>query len=253
MTNYLGIGSGKNKKSEKLRKNITRKKILKSIKNIKNLNNSRRYPLINMTNYGIEKNEDLGGNIIYYNNNNERRNSKLSYKFGRVYKGNDTAKEGKYIFVMDDNGNIYIDFPELDEFHHSSFFGGKAVSAAGTIFINQNYQITAIDNLSGHYKPPSDSLEYVIKELTKMGINRESYMVGYVNAENSIVTNYHGIVFIEFADGSVNTYINKQMLDLQLKMKDLQNIKLNINPLNLNNLINSIKYYMEKYTNENNL
>ena len=48
---------------------------------------------------------------------------------------------------------LLINEHKEDEFHHSSFNGGKPVISAGMLTVNDNGKIVMISNKSGHYKP----------------------------------------------------------------------------------------------------
>lgn len=66
--------------------------------------------------------------------------------------------EGKYIFVMDENGNFYVAKKKNSEkdaiwFQHSSFFSGGKIAAPGKFTVNKQGQIIALKNHSGHYRP----------------------------------------------------------------------------------------------------
>jgi hypothetical protein len=70
-----------------------------------------------------------------------------------------------FIFVMDGDGRIFSE----DKFvinHHSAFLAGNPVSSAGGWRV-ANGQVTNINNSSGHYMPPWDYTEQVLKELKR--------------------------------------------------------------------------------------
>ena len=80
-------------------------------------------------------------------------------------------KRGFAIYVMDTQGRIYVSFEaEPHRFHHSSLAGGKAVAAAGEMIVYQG-QLIALNNRSGHYRPPPLVLERVINVLTHEGVD----------------------------------------------------------------------------------
>ncbi len=61
--------------------------------------------------------------------------------------------EGRAIFVMDSEGNIYASTSHpRGEFHHSSFLSGEPVAAAGELFVI-NGELQRLTDSSGHYGP----------------------------------------------------------------------------------------------------
>jgi hypothetical protein len=77
-----------------------------------------------------------------------------------------TGEEG-WIFVLRD-GIMYA-HPKLTRapprFHHSSFFGGEGVDAAG-LFIAENGRLTKVFPHSGHYRPSGLHVLRITAELT---------------------------------------------------------------------------------------
>ena len=73
------------------------------------------------------------------------------------------------IFTMGVFGNIYAsnNHPTF-MFHHSSFFGGSPVAAAGRMQVDQGI-IKKIDSCSGHYQPSDEITRQAIDALTKQG------------------------------------------------------------------------------------
>lgn len=75
------------------------------------------------------------------------------------------------LYVMDEFGKIYAGLPRNGgKFHHSSFFAGGDVAAAGEIRI-KNGVIQKIDRNSGHYKPSPSEFNQVLLELKNRGVN----------------------------------------------------------------------------------
>jgi hypothetical protein len=74
------------------------------------------------------------------------------------------------IFVMGEDGTLYLSkYSEVGKFHHSSFLGGKPISAAGEIIIEKGI-IKEVNNASGHYKPAIKLIEKnILKELQNRG------------------------------------------------------------------------------------
>jgi hypothetical protein len=63
------------------------------------------------------------------------------------------AGDGRAIFVIGPNHELYAGSHEYCKFHHTSFFGGKPVIGAGEIITDPNGKLIAITDKSGHYKP----------------------------------------------------------------------------------------------------
>ncbi len=63
------------------------------------------------------------------------------------------------LWVMDESGALYVS-PQArsGRFHHSSILAGASVLCAGTIDVKDGV-ILHLDNASGHYQPPAESLE----------------------------------------------------------------------------------------------
>jgi hypothetical protein len=134
----------------------------------------------------IYKGEETGqvfGTSVKYLNERERAAFKVTIKDGKVYdatgklfdtRGASTAfkhNKGRAIFVMDATGAMYISNEQTrGKFHHSSFFGGKPVAAAGDIRI-ENGMITIISRNSGHYRPSLAQLNQAINHLKSQGIS----------------------------------------------------------------------------------
>ncbi|GGM31750.1 hypothetical protein GCM10009425_47940 [Pseudomonas asuensis] len=133
----------------------------------------------------IYKGEETGevfGTSVKYLNERERAAFKITIKNGKVYdaagklfdtRNASTAFEhnkGRAIFVMDATGAMYISNEQTPgKFHHSSFFGGGPVAAAGDIRI-ENGVITAISRKSGHYRPTPAQLNQAVNHLKNQGI-----------------------------------------------------------------------------------
>lgn len=81
---------------------------------------------------------------------------------------------GKAIYVMDPWGDLYVS-PEhgFGWIHHSSFFAGEPVGAAGQIKV-KNGELMYLDRKSGHYYPPAAFRAQLEKELAERGINMTS-------------------------------------------------------------------------------
>src|SRR3546814_13338592 len=62
---------------------------------------------------------------------------------------------------------------EAPRFHHSSFFGGECVAAAG-MFVAENGYLTRVYPHSGHYRPTDDHLLSLLQFLDQQGVDMRS-------------------------------------------------------------------------------
>lgn len=93
-----------------------------------------------------------------------------------------TGPDG-WIFVLRDS--VLYAHPKVtslsgkskQRFHHSSFFGGKAVAAAGIIITNEDGKLERLYPHSGHYRPGEAHLHRILFFLQKMGINLKTFVV----------------------------------------------------------------------------
>ena len=86
-------------------------------------------------------------------------------------------KLGFAIYVMNASGERFVSFEaEPHRFHHSSLAGGEPVAAAGEMIIFQG-KLYAINNRSGHYRPPPITLDRVVKTLKRRGVSFEGVLV----------------------------------------------------------------------------
>lgn len=93
---------------------------------------------------------------------------------GQCADGKVSAECGKFIFVMDPEGRIFIHTegePGPMRFKHSSFLSGAPVASSGKTEII-NGKLLYIDSNSGHYRPDREHFSQVIKEL----MNRKANM-----------------------------------------------------------------------------
>lgn len=134
----------------------------------------------------IYKGEETGkvfGTQVKYLNERERAAFKVTIKDGKVYdaagKLFDTRQaftafaqnKGRAIFVMAATGAMYVSNEQTrGKFHHTSFFGGAPVAAAGDVRI-ENGVMTAISRKSGHYRPTSAQLNQAVNHLKNQGIS----------------------------------------------------------------------------------
>ncbi len=93
-----------------------------------------------------------------------------------------TGAEG-WIFVLRDDvlyGNrkvAAITAHSKQRFHHSSFFGGKAVSAAGIFVTDGEGFLTEVHPHSGHYRPGEPDLQRCLCYLYSRGVNLDTFEV----------------------------------------------------------------------------
>jgi hypothetical protein len=108
-----------------------------------------------------------------------------------------TGKEG-WIFVLRDHvfyGSQKVIAPNkveattnnLDEnnattmprqrFHHSSFFGGKAVASAGIFLTNEQGRLTHLYPHSGHYRPGEAHVQRVLFFMQQLGVELSTFVV----------------------------------------------------------------------------
>ncbi|MEJ7734968.1 MAG: hypothetical protein WKG00_37990 [Polyangiaceae bacterium] len=123
-----------------------------------------------------------GGWLVEYLDDAGRASRKVTVKDGKLYdaSGNlfDTTTAqtahtggGRAIFVMDEQGNIFVStYQEVGRFHHSSLAGGKPVTGAGELVV-ENGVVKTISNKSGHYQPTAEMNEQVIKALEAQGVD----------------------------------------------------------------------------------
>lgn len=62
-------------------------------------------------------------------------------------------------------------------FHHSSFFGGKAVAAAGILITDDDGYLTRIYPHSGHYRPSEPHMQRMLYYLYNCGVDLNSFYV----------------------------------------------------------------------------
>ena len=106
-----------------------------------------------------------------------------------------TGKEG-WIFVLRDNlfyGSQKVTAPKCSgtssgnlctgvviprqRFHHSTFFGGKAVASAGIFLTDERGLLTQLWPHSGHYRPGESHMQRVLFFLQQLGVDLSSFMV----------------------------------------------------------------------------
>jgi hypothetical protein len=91
-----------------------------------------------------------------------------------------TAADG-WIFVLRDNV-LYggqkitsITGQSKQRFHHSSFFGGKAVASAGIILTDDDGYLTRLYPHSGHYRPSEAHMQRMLFFLNRKGVDLRTF------------------------------------------------------------------------------
>lgn len=91
-----------------------------------------------------------------------------------------TGQDG-WIFVLRDNV-MYgaekitsITGHSKQRFHHSSFFGGKAVAAAGIIITDEQGYLTRLYPHSGHYRPGESHMQRMLFFLHRKGVDLRTF------------------------------------------------------------------------------
>ncbi len=88
------------------------------------------------------------------------------------------AGRGLAIFVMDQDGNLYVKKqPTGGKFHHTSFLAGEPVAAAGEVTVRKG-KLVEINRISGHYKPSLDQLGQAVGQLERQGVSGFSIYKG---------------------------------------------------------------------------
>jgi hypothetical protein len=134
-------------------------------------------------NYINEATGDVFGTSVKYLNREEREACKVTINNGLMYDASgklfDTSSassafshlNGRAIFVMDHNGNVYVsNYKAKGKFHHSSFLAGQPVAAAGYIHV-ENGVVKAALPVSGHYKPTETNMNQMLWNLYNQGIS----------------------------------------------------------------------------------
>ncbi|GEM31565.1 hypothetical protein NN3_25720 [Nocardia neocaledoniensis NBRC 108232] len=84
--------------------------------------------------------------------------------------GTTARGEGRAVFVMDEQGNLYAStYHERGMFHHSSFLSGGNVAAAGELIVIDGV-LQLLTDSSGHYRPARGHTMQAINQLRSMGI-----------------------------------------------------------------------------------
>lgn len=132
--------------------------------------------------YGENRpNNRVFGSAVRYLTDAEREAFRLTIRGGKLYDAagklfdttaTRTARSGQAaIVVMDGEGNIFASLVQrVGEFHHSSLLGGKPAAFAGEIVV-ENGVLKAVNNMSGHYRPPARFLQQFMRFLQAEGVD----------------------------------------------------------------------------------
>ena len=131
----------------------------------------------------------LNPNGVRYLDDVARQDYRLTIHDGHLYdaQGNlfDTSNgvsafannAGRAIFVMDKDGNIFAStYQRAGFFHHSSFFSGGDVAAAGELVVKDG-KIEIVSDRSGHYMPSHARTEQMLEQLVSQGVDMNDVIV----------------------------------------------------------------------------
>jgi hypothetical protein len=112
-------------------------------------------------------------NLLISGPSSPRQAYKLRVKEGRLYDagGNpfDTGDEIA-LYVMDQQGQIFAARTSVhDSLHHSSLLAGEPVAGAGIMQVRQG-RVMLINDRSGHYHPPAELFQQVLRRLSGQGV-----------------------------------------------------------------------------------
>lgn len=146
---------------------------------------------------GIFAQQGIGYGVRYLGDDALRERYRITIHDGFVYDARghlfDTQAgisafpgiHGRAIFAMDQNGNLYASiFQRTGYFHHSSFFAGENVAAAGELVVRRG-KIEMVTDHSGHYRPGRSRTQQVLDQLASQGIDIDPNHVDYWAPEGS--------------------------------------------------------------------
>lgn len=116
--------------------------------------------------------DDLSERVVYLKSAEERARYQVYPHDGKLFDAYGIPVDSagrKVIYVMDAQGNFFLNRSGASLRYHSSFLAGEPVAAAGEIEV-QNGVVKFIDNNSGHYAPPREFLEQAVQRLRRLGI-----------------------------------------------------------------------------------
>jgi len=132
--------------------------------------------------------------------------SKAAYRVEGIVRNN------KAIWVQGPSGRFYSsNLSKAGKFHHSSFLGGGNVKAAGDWEV-QGGKLLTISAISGHYRPPVETLLAAIKDLkqTSASILNGTKVEIFEKSSGNATPKYVKIPALEFLRNAENdkSYIN---------------------------------------------
>jgi hypothetical protein len=123
--------------------------------------------------------EQLEHDTVRYCTPEEREQYRVDIADGRLFEGGQpvSTSEDGWIFVLRDDV-MYARAKKTDapRFHHSSFFGGECVAAAG-MFVAEDGKLTRVFPHSGHYRPTDDHLLYLVQFFEQQGVDMSAVQV----------------------------------------------------------------------------
>ncbi len=128
------------------------------------------------------------GDSVKYFNDTTREARRVVIREGRLYKSDGTLLdtrqarthdgESSAIYVVDGRGNIYASLEQKSgKIHHSSLLAGQPVAAAGEMKVIDG-QLISVNNQSGHYRPPSETMDRLQDYLQREGVDTSNVRVG---------------------------------------------------------------------------
>jgi len=104
---------------------------------------------------------------IKYLWNHELSNYQIQIKDNVIFSSQSSKlNDGRYLFVMDPQGNLFAADITTRNFKHSSFTRGKEVAFAGTFQVDKG-KLVHLNNESGHYLPTSTFMDQLLDLLRK--------------------------------------------------------------------------------------
>jgi hypothetical protein len=110
------------------------------------------------------------GIAVPYLDAHERAEHEVEVRDGKLYRqGVPMNNSHDDMFVMDGKGKVYAADPDKLE-HHSSFFSGGPVAAAGTMKVTSG-TLTHFSDQSGHYQPTTEHSQQFLEKMSNNGVD----------------------------------------------------------------------------------
>ncbi|GAA0598385.1 hypothetical protein GCM10010174_12380 [Kutzneria viridogrisea] len=88
---------------------------------------------------------------------------------------NSNSNDGRAIFTMDRQGNLYAsNYHEVGRYHHSTLAGGHSVASAGELSVT-NGRVNYATAASGHYRPGPDQMANLADTFGRNGVRAPIY------------------------------------------------------------------------------